>query len=38
MGLTEIRTAATVDLKKAADQQEVLHVRQNPPICWTDDV
>ena len=28
MGLTEIRTAAKVDLKKAADQQDVLHVRQ----------
>ena len=28
MGLTEIRTAAKVDLKKAADQQDVLHVGQ----------
>ena len=26
MGLTEIRTAAKVDLKRAADQQDVLHV------------
>ena len=27
MGLTEIRTAVKVDLKKPADQQSVLHVR-----------
>ena len=29
MGLTGIRTAAKVDLKKAADQQDVLHVRRH---------
>lgn len=28
MGLTEIRTAVKVDLKKPADQQPVLHVRR----------
>ena len=29
MGMSEIRTAGKVDLKKPADQQEVLHVCQH---------
>ena len=34
MGMTEIRTALKVDLKKPADQQPVLHVCTTPPnVC-----
>lgn len=29
MGMSEIRTAGKVDLRKPADQQEVLHVYQH---------
>ena len=33
MGVSEIRTAAKVDLKKPADQQEILHVCPHLPTC-----